>query len=126
MAECGGFMYLMEALKDDTGQRFQMAGALHGESFYTSSLKRFGYVTLTGGRVFGEDVGEIHAHEFHYYDARNCGDAFLAKKPRSNREWRCIVSNDTLFAGYPHIHYGGNEKVAAAFIKACRRWKDNE
>lgn len=126
IAECGGFMYLMEALIDAEGRTYEMAGFLKGKTFYTSSLKRFGYVTLSEGKVFGEAVGEIPAHEFHYYDAENCGDAFLARKPLSTRQWRCMVSTDTVFAGYPHMHYAGNEKVPEAFMKACRRWKKNE
>lgn len=123
MAECGGFMYLMESLKNADGQCYEMARVLSGESFYTSSLKRFGYVSLSEGTVFGEAIGEIPAHEFHYYDAEKCGEAFLAAKPLSNRHWRCMVSTETLFAGYPHIHYAGNIKIAEVFMKACRKWK---
>lgn len=120
IAECGGFMYLMEYMKTKEGEEYPMAGVLAGGSFPTSSLKRFGYVTLTGGKVFGEDAGEIPAHEFHYYDSENCGNAFLAEKPLSERKWECMVSTASLFAGYPHIHYGGNPKVAEVFLKACR------
>lgn len=120
IAECGGFMYLMEAIRTEDAV-YEMAGVLPGESFYTSSLKRFGYATLTEGTVFGKEVGEIPVHEFHYYDAQVCGDAFLAQKPLSDRKWRCMVSTETILAGYPHIHYGGNEKIAEAFVNACRK-----
>lgn len=123
IAECGGFMYLMEGIRTESGKCYEMVGVLSGISYHTSSLKRFGYVTLSEGTVFGENVGEIPAHEFHYYDAECCGEAFHAQKPLSNRNWRCMVSTDHIFAGYPHIHYAGNEKIAEAFIKACRKWK---
>lgn len=123
IAECGGFMYLMEGIRTESGKCYEMAGALLGISYHTSSLKRFGYVTLTEGTVFGEEVGAIPAHEFHYYDAESCGEAFHAQKPLSKRNWRCMVSTETILAGYPHIHYAGNEKVAEAFIKACRKRK---
>lgn len=126
MAECGGFMYLMEAIKTEDGSTYEMVGAMPGISYHTPSLKRFGYVTLSGGKVFGEAIGEIPAHEFHYYDAEVCGDAFHAQKPLSKRNWRCMVSTDTLFAGYPHIHYGGNERIAEAFVNACRKRKNHE
>lgn len=123
IAECGGFMYLMEGIQTESGKCYKMAGVLPGISYHTSSLKRFGYVTLTEGTVFGEDIGAIPAHEFHYYDAEYCGEAFHAQKPLSKRKWRCMVSTETILAGYPHIHYAGNEKVAEAFIKACRKRK---
>ena len=122
MAECGGFMYLQEFIEDEKGHKFQTVGALSGKSYHTGSLRRFGYIMLEGGTVFGQDAGKIPAHEFHYYDSDKCGEAFLAKKPMSKRSWKCMVSTDTMLAGYPHIHYYGNEKVPEVFLKACRRY----
>lgn len=123
MAECGGFMYLMEMLEGVDGRNYPMAGVLSGVSYKTTSLKRFGYITLSGGNVFGMKVGEISAHEFHYYDAEECGQAFVAKKPLSERRWECMISTETIFAGYPHLYYRGNPRVAEAFLKACKKYK---
>lgn len=122
MAECGGFMYLQEEIVDSSGRAYPMVGYLKGKSYSTKSLKRFGYATLLGGKVFGKDVGEIPVHEFHYFDSDYCGEAFLARKPLSERSWKCMVSQDNLLAGYPHLAYGGNIKVAKAFLEACRRY----
>lgn len=121
IAECGGFMYLQEEIEDREGFFQEAVGAIKGKCFPTGSLKRFGYITLEGGLVFGRDVGKIPAHEFHYYDSDNCGNAFTAKKPLSERSWECMISTDTLLAGFPHIHYGGNPKVAEAFLEACKK-----
>ena len=121
MAECGGFMYLMEEMESGDGRNYPMVGIVKGSSYQTGSLKRFGYVTLSGGTVFGKNVGEIPAHEFHYYDAKECGHAFTAKKPLSERHWECMISTETLFAGYPHFHYQGNPKLAEAFLEACQK-----
>ena len=125
IAECGGFMYLQEYIQDESGEIFPMTGFLKGKSYPTGSLKRFGYVTLTEGRVFGTETGAVPAHEFHYYDSEVCGEAFLAKKPMSERSWKCMVSTDTILAGYPHIHYYGNEKIPENFIKRCRRYNES-
>lgn len=140
IAECGGFMYLQESITDEEGHTYPMVGALKGKSYYTPSLKRFGYITLSGGtktddiaqngagvnvigsgKVFGKEVGEIPAHEFHYYDSDECGSSFTAKKPLSQRSWKCIISTETLLAGYPHIHYYGNLNVIRAFLDTCRK-----
>ena len=121
MAECGGFMYLMEEMEGGDGRNYPMVGIVKGSSYQTGSLKRFGYVTLSGGTVFGKNVGEIPAHEFHYYDAKECGHVFTAKKPLSERHWECMISTETLFAGYPHFHYQGNPKLAEAFLEACQK-----
>lgn len=126
MAECGGFMYLMEEMEDAEGKRYPMAGVLEGKCYPTPRLKRFGYITLTGGQAFGKDVGDIPAHEFHYYDADRCGEGYTARKPLSERSWKCMVSTDTMLAGYPHIHYDGNQEVARAFLEACRKRKNDD
>lgn len=125
IAECGGFQYLQKSIQDETGTGYPMCGCLPGKSFHTPSLKRFGYLTLEGGLVFGKDVGPVRAHEFHYYDSEQCGEDFLAKKPLSNRTWKCMISTDRMLAGYPHIHYGGNPGVAKAYMEACR-WNDRQ
>ena len=117
IAECGGFMYLGEYIEDEKGDKFPMVGILKGKSYPTGALRRFGYVTLTGGTVFGQDAGMIPAHEFHYYDSEDCGEEFLAEKPLSERSWKCMISTDTIFAGYPHIHYYGNTRIPEAFMK---------
>ena len=126
MAECGGFMYLQEYIRDESGTEFPMVGFLEGKSYPTGSLKRFGYVTLTGGKIFGKEAGKIPAHEFHYYDSEVCGEEFLAEKPMSKRSWKCMISTDTLLAGYPHIHYYGNEKIPENFLEQCRKYREQK
>ena len=126
IAECGGFMYLQEYIQDESGESFPMTGFLKGKSYPTGSLKRFGYVTLTEGCVFGKEAGAVPAHEFHYYDSEVCGEAFQAEKPMSKRSWKCMISTDTILAGYPHIHYYGNKKVPENFLERCRRYSEQE
>ena len=119
IAECGGFMYLQKQIEAPDGKSYDMTGVLPGKSYKTEKLKRFGYITLSGGTAFGQSVGNITAHEFHYYESEECGHTFTAKKPMSTRSWECIVSTETMLAGYPHIHYMGNPQIAEAFVKAC-------
>lgn len=121
-AECGGFMYLHESMEDMHGQAWPMVGVIHGKVWKTPRLKRFGYITLQGGTVFGETVGPINSHEFHYFDSDACGDGWQAEKPLSTRGWECIHSTDRLFAGFPHIYYYANPEFARAFLRACRAY----
>ncbi len=124
MAECGGFMYLHESMEDMDNRIHPMVGVISGEVYRTPKLKRFGYVNLTlGEEVFGEQVGDLPAHEFHYFDSTNCGDGFLAKKPMSNRSWNCMHTEHNLFVGFPHFYYYGNPKLPAAFLKAALNYK---
>lgn len=123
IAECGGFMYLHEKMQGQDGEYYDMAGAVPGRVHKRERLTRFGYITLSQGKAFGQEIGEVPSHEFHYYDSENCGEAFLARKPLSQRSWRCIHSSDTLFAGYPHLYYYGNRKLPRAFLEKCRERK---
>ena len=121
MAECGGFMYLHDEMEGMDGNIYHMAGVIPGKAYRTPRLNRFGYVTLTQKQTgLGADMlGEIPAHEFHYFDSENCGKAFLAKKPESSRQWECIHGTETMLAGFPHLYYYRNPKVPEAFLRAC-------
>ena len=124
MAECGGFMYLHEEMEAMDKKFYHMAGVLPGRAYRTPRLNRFGYVTLIQNHsVLGcETLGEIPAHEFHYFDSENCGKAFHAAKPESVRNWECIHGTETMLAGFPHLYYYGNPKVAEAFLKECMKY----
>ncbi len=111
MAECGGFMYLHQEMEDMKKNAYSMVGAIDGTSYRTEKLGRFGYITLY--------PGEIPAHEFHYFDSTNCGEAYEAKKPLSKRGWRCIHDNGRLLAGFPHFYYYGNPGVPKMFLERC-------
>ena len=126
MAECGGFMYLHEEMEDMDGVMRKTAGVIPGKVFRTPKLTRFGYVTLKQKtEVLGcEDLGEIPAHEFHYFDSESCGESFRAEKPNSSRGWDCIHAGKRLMAGFPHLYYYGNPKVPRAFLMQCERYQD--
>ena len=119
IAECGGFMYLTEAIGEHP-----MVGFLPGRCFDAGKLARFGYVTLTAERdnLLCRAGGSIPAHEFHHWDAEQTGDAFTAAKP-SGRSWPCVFATDTLYAGYPHFHFYANPSFAVRFLDACRKGK---
>ena len=121
MAECGGFMYLHEEMEDMDGQMRRMAGVIPGNVFRTPRLSRFGYIFLESRR--GKDYGRIPAHEFHYFDSTNCGDAFKASKPVGKRSWNCIHEEEKMMAGFPHLYYYGNPRVPRDFLRNCLAYK---
>lgn len=123
MAECGGFMYLHQEMEDMEGHSWPMAGVIHGKSWRTPRLTRFGYITLEDGTCFGEYVGAIRAHEFHYFDSDRCGEAYTAKKPLSSRSWKCIHSDGQGMSGFPHMYYYSNLQVPEQFLRACEERK---
>lgn len=122
IAECGGFMYLTEAIAD-----FPMVGYLPGRSFDKGKLTRFGYVRLRAEKdqMLCKAGEEIRGHEFHHWDCTEPGSDFTARKELSGRKWGCVVSTPTLYAGYPHFHFYANPSFAVNFYRACLEEKNH-
>lgn len=116
IAECGGFMYLHEAIEDSP-----MVGFLPGRAFKTPKLVRFGYCTLTAhaDNLLCKQGESLPAHEFHYYDVDFPGDRFTAQKA-TGKPWQCAVANERLYAGFPHFHFWAQPQMAAHFLDTCR------
>ena len=123
-AECGGFMYLMEGYREHD-EVYPWVGAVHGNCWMTDKLVRFGYVNMTANtdNVLCKAGDSIHAHEFHYSDSDQNGTAFTAQKAGKAAAWPAAQANDTLYAGYPHLHLWGNIGFAENFVQACVRYK---
>lgn len=128
VAECGGFLYLHDTLEGEDGVSRPMAGVIPAHGFRTSRLGRFGYVTLraeTGGLLL-EAGEELPAHEFHYWDSRRPGEAFLARKPRSDRRWSCGWHSASLYAGFPHFHLWARPEAARRWVEACAAYQTKQ
>lgn len=125
-AECGGFLYLHRVLVDPDGRAFPMAGVFPGRVRNTGHLTRFGYASLSGAPFFGIKTGPVRVHEFHYYESDDPGTDFLAEKPSGKRAYRCGFSRTTLYAGFPHIYYPAEPRVAGAFLRQCAVYHEQE
>ena len=121
IAECGGFMYLHDSI-----DQIPMVGAIHGDTFRTQRLQRFGYTKITAvhDNLLGAAGSSIRAHEFHYYDSEDNGEDYIAEKASNGKTYRCCHATDTLYAGYPHIYLPANHSFAQAFVrKAMERMR---
>lgn len=119
IAECGGFMYLSKTIDD-----YRMVGFLEGKSDNTNKLSRFGYITLLANKdnMLCKKGEKIRGHEFHYYDSTECGNSFTAIK-ENGKTWNCIIATDSLYAGYPHLHFYSNLKFVENFYVKCVEYK---
>ena len=126
IAECGGFMYLHDELTDKSGISYPMAGVLGGRAFPTDRLQRFGYITMTAKRdsLLCRSGERIRAHEFHYWDSTSCGEDFTAEKA-DGRTWKCCHARETLYAGFPHINFYSDIKLAENFVRKCISFGEN-
>ncbi len=119
IAECGGFMYLCGDIDGS-----EMAGVFPDSCRGTGKLSRFGYVTLEAGEdsMLFAPGDTVKAHEFHYWDCEDPGNALSAVKP-GGRKWKCAHVGPTLYAGYPHLYLPSSPSAAERFIEKCRERK---
>ena len=117
LAECGGFLYLHRLLEGADGNQYELAGLVDAGAYRTKRLSRFGYIELEG-----PDGEKIKGHEFHYWETQLEGGDWIARKPLSDRSWRCMVQTDTLLCGFPHLYYPSNEAwLKKRLIQAAER-----
>lgn len=128
-AECGGLMYLTEAITDAAGQTFPMVGALAGRSVMTPRLT-LGYRTARAEcDTWLWRKGEtLRGHEFHYsaWESRPERLPWLysclpdALRPATFAEGAVI--NNTL-ASYIHVHFLACPQAAQRFVAAAGTWQ---
>ncbi|MFI3226075.1 MAG: cobyrinate a,c-diamide synthase [Clostridia bacterium] len=122
IAECGGFMYLNNEIDGH-----KMVGFLDGLCENTKKLSRFGYATFNANcdNLLCKIRENFKGHEFHYYDCTQNGSDFLATK-ENGKQWNAAIANENLYAGFPHINFYSNIKIAENFIKKCQEKKDGK
>ena len=126
-AECGGLMYLTEAIEDGDGATHPMVGLLPGHCVMGGRLT-LGYriARSAGNSWFLGEGDEVRGHEFHYsawHDRPESLPPAYLLLPRSSgataRPEGARVGN--LWASYVHVHFGAKPELAARFVEACRR-----
>lgn len=128
-AECGGYMYLMDAIRDFDGQLHPMTGVLKGTAVMTKRLQRFGYISaaLAADSVFGPAGTALKGHEFHRSLREGTAEpdtpAYAVTRARPPHEtWICGENTGNVLAAYAHIHWISNPEAALNFVKASYRY----
>ena len=121
-AECGGFLYLGQALEGVDGKVYPMAGVLPGSGHNAGRLVRFGYAVMTakaGSMLF--HAGEaLPVHEFHHWDSSENGTDFSVCKTEK-RQWECGFASAHLYAGFPHLYWAGTA-LPRRFVQAAQHF----
>jgi cobyrinic acid a,c-diamide synthase len=125
-AECGGLMYLTQAIVDGDARQHAMVGLLPGRSVMSGRLTLGYRLARAEGRSWLLPQGEmVRGHEFHYsvWEDRpaNLPPAWLLT-PRSGEgearpEGACLGS---LWASYVHLHFAARPGLAERFVAVAR------
>lgn len=127
-AECGGFMYLTEAIIDLEGRRHEMVGLAPGSARMQPRLMSLGYrvVESPDGNFLLPQGLTARGHEFHWsHWEKPAGTppAWHIQPRRGSDSPRADgYSAGNLVAAYVHLHFAYRPELAHNFVAACRRW----
>jgi cobyrinic acid a,c-diamide synthase len=121
-AECGGLMYLCEAITDLEGQPHSMVGILPTTATMQSRLT-LGYrsATTLNQTILLQPGETLRGHEFHHSQL-----TAIPEKPvfemRSLNQGQSHTEGWSIYnvhASYLHLHWGANPQLPMAFLKNC-------
>jgi cobyrinic acid a,c-diamide synthase len=123
-AECGGLMYLTEAIVDFDGTSFPMVGAVPGRAVMERGRLRIGYVEVEplGENILAGPGTRLRGHEFHCARWDGAGSASPAYS---------IVNLDgrpegyqcgNLLATFIHLHLATDASLAGRFVASCAQY----
>jgi cobyrinic acid a,c-diamide synthase len=127
-AECGGFMYLCDAIVDSDGRKHQMAGLFPSCVRMQKQLAAIAYVELEApiDALWLRGGQRLRGHEFHYSTI----DGMPASVSRCLRLRAGDKTRDdgyvvgSVLGGYSHLHFRSSPDFASGFIQACLRYRN--
>ncbi len=127
-AECGGLMYLCEAIEDAAKTRHMMCGVIPAVARMGSKLRRLGYVEAktSGDSFFGSAGTVIRGHEFHWSDVELTGsgaspEPAFRTRGASGGDWTPMGFHvGKVIASYFHAHFLSSPTAAAAWASSLR------
>lgn len=125
--ECGGLMYLGQAIVDFGGRRHPMVGVAPGEAVMKRSALSLGYaeVEARASNPLMEASERARGHEFHYSEWQGDAAGFAPAYSVLNRAGRLAgFVRGNILASYVHLHFASNPKLAPRFVDTCATWRD--
>ena len=124
-AECGGLMYLMQAICDPEGRRHEMVGLFPAEAVMRKDGMTLGYrtVEVTHPCFLGPAGTSLRGHEFHYSRLES-NDHLRYACTLTDAEGK-PVGQDGLITGntlamYSHLHFASRPETVASLIHHSR------
>jgi cobyrinic acid a,c-diamide synthase len=122
-AECGGLMYLVQAIQDAAGERYPMVGLLPGVCRLTDRLQNFGYkdVVSLRGSLLGQAGLRTRGHEFHYsvWEGRPADRSLYRTRSSHGDERTEGYSVGNLTASYVHLHFDACPQVPRSLVEGA-------
>ena len=125
-AECGGMMYLTQAIRDFAGISHEMVGLFSAEAVMRKPGLTLGYRTmeLSHDCILGAAGTTARGHEFHY----------SSLVPSGPLDYACVLRDagglpkgqDGLSIGnvvglYTHVHFASQPQIPKCLVSSVRR-----
>jgi cobyrinic acid a,c-diamide synthase len=121
-AECGGLMYLAQALVDHKGESHAMLGLIPGRAVMQTKLQALGYVEVTtrAASPLGAAGTQYRGHQFRYsiFESGSPTQLDVQVKRTGNVHVEGYGAGNVL-GSYVHGHWASNPRVPEAFVQAC-------
>ncbi|MBI4497764.1 MAG: cobyrinate a,c-diamide synthase [Chloroflexi bacterium] len=125
-AECGGFMYLCEAISDFEGRSYPMVGVVPGRCAMQRRRVGLGYREVEARRdtLLLSAGSRVRGHEFHW-------SVLEGALPQEDMAYDVLgegrddgFAQGNILASYIHLHFGADPDLAKRFVAACTRWSE--
>jgi cobyrinic acid a,c-diamide synthase len=120
-AECGGFMYLTQAIVDVSGRSWPMAGIFPTSARMQKRLAKLGYIEVENCETEGWLApGErVRGHEFRYSSIDPMPETILRayKGPAEGYRVRSVLGS------YIHLHFLSCPNFAEQLVRDCAQWR---
>jgi cobyrinic acid a,c-diamide synthase len=126
-AECGGMMYLTQAIVTLEGARHAMVGVLPTEARMCGTLQALGYVEVEtrADTLLGPAGTRFRGHQFRYSELapalEGVETVYALRRRRADEVTREGYRVGNVLGSYVHAHWASNPQVAAAFVESCAR-----
>lgn len=125
-AECGGMMYLTQAIRDFAGTSHEMVGLFPAEAVLRNLSLTLGYRTVEVFHdcILGASGITARGHEFHYSTLIPKGRldyACMLRDARGEPKGADGLIVDNVLALYAHLHFASYPQIATSLVSSVRR-----
>ncbi|KIH82304.1 cobyrinate a,c-diamide synthase [Pseudomonas batumici] len=111
LAECGGMLYLLDALTNVEGQRAELLGLLPGEAVMQKRLAALALQAVT------LPEGLLRGHTYHHSLTTTALEPIArGLSPNGGRGAEAVYRQGRMTASYVHFYFPSNPRAIAAFL----------
>jgi cobyrinic acid a,c-diamide synthase len=125
--ECGGLMYLANAVRTLDGATHEMLGLVPGVAVMHDKLQALGYVEVETQRrsILGGAGLRMRGHQFRYSTLEGgSGETYSVRRRRGGNSHLEGFGAGNVLGSYVHVHWASNPLGAEGFVDSCVKFRE--